>query len=953
MTQSISTGVTTLTNKILVIALLVMVSLTLNIPTASAMGIGETLDGLSGYLRELDNKLYFRANTTALAEGAHIHDNSHTHPEGLVAGAATQSQAGSLNTMMPASEATHQATRNGNWFDGTIWNNGTVPGTGARVYIPANIKVTYSGESANELNRIRVDGELAFNPAVNNRIIFDTLFVLPTGTLTVGTVSQPVTGTVDMVIADNGNIDVNWDRTQISRGIVVTGKAEMHGRQKLVHGKVATDPRQGQTSITMAENPTNWQVGDTIVIAGTLNRGYDWDGAISATRWWGTQDEVRVISGISGNTISFADPLVNNHISPRSDLKTSVANYTRNVKVREENPNVPAHQRGHVMFMHTDLVDIRYVEFNQLGRTNKSVDSKEAPDFSPMQSNSNVRGRYPFHFHRSGLNTPSNPAIAIGNSVFGSPGWGFVHHDSNAIFHDNASYDTFGAGFVAETGNEIGTWTGNIAIKAQGRQELHKDSAAVSAFDTARTGVGYWFQGRMVKSRDNVAASTNAGYVFMHRGGPSGASTGPLKFPAAVFDFPESVYEGLTYPFQNVVTDDKLVEPDATPIIGFDGNETFASSEGIHVVKANPRQGHDVRTEFTDFKGWNLTEGAHFEYTAHYTLKNFDLVGTPSIGFRGARKGISLGTNLTDFSIINPKIAGFGEGIQFNHSFTAAYQNDLINVVVVNPTITGAQTMYTGGYDSSIDRVIPTSSVVPNRFSLNLQPLSFNGSSEINVIGSKTDSLGTISFRDVDHPHDSYQFSRDKIVGIVATDGYRTSNGVPYVVLEQYFSDRFSGEEHKTGTIVSLAAVQNDVLNRTGAFAIAKNAGAITIGSRPPVANSDTFAAQPNRLNTISNVITNDTDPDGDTLRLDGIVQPRHGQAFASGNTIQYRPDFDFSGSDVIKYWVTDNNGNYTPAYISINVSTSGVQPAPIPAPAPISTTPIATTTPTPTPAPA
>ena len=52
-----------------------------------------------------------------------------------------------------------------------------------------------------------------------------------------------------------------------------------------------------------------------------------------------------------------------------------------------------------------------------------------------------------------------DPGMAMGNAVYGSPGWGFVHHDSNAILDNNATYDTFGAGYVAESGNETGAWT--------------------------------------------------------------------------------------------------------------------------------------------------------------------------------------------------------------------------------------------------------------------------------------------------------------------------------------------------------------------------------------------------------------------------------------------------------------------------------------------------------------
>ena len=78
--------------------------------------------------------------------------------------------------------------------------------------------------------------------------------------------------------------------------------------------------------------------------------------------------------------------------------------------------------------------------FGSWGEHQNFLESFNAEDIVNMQVDSNVRARYPFHFHRSGVEEVKNPAIGIGNSVFGSPGWGYVHHDSNAILHNNVSF---------------------------------------------------------------------------------------------------------------------------------------------------------------------------------------------------------------------------------------------------------------------------------------------------------------------------------------------------------------------------------------------------------------------------------------------------------------------------------------------------------------------------------
>ena len=94
-----------------------------------------------------------------------------------------------------------------------------------------------------------------------------------------------------------------------------------------------------------------------------------------------------------------------------------------NVIVETENgDDLPPHQRGHTMFMHSNDVDIRYAAFNELGRTDKSVRSVDA-DPEGLSADASVKGRYAFHLHRTGVDDQDDPAIAIGNTVWGSPGW--------------------------------------------------------------------------------------------------------------------------------------------------------------------------------------------------------------------------------------------------------------------------------------------------------------------------------------------------------------------------------------------------------------------------------------------------------------------------------------------------------------------------------------------------
>ncbi len=840
-------------------------------------------------------------------------DDDNTHPTGTL----KHDEHNELFAMVPHAQATHVAT-GGNWFDPNAWQGGAVPGNGAQVLIPENTTMTYDSQSAARIKWIRVDGVLRFSPTAQSELVIDTLVVDADGTLEIGTASNPVVGSVDIVIVSGSNIDTNWDTLLQSRGVISHGTVRIHGEKKYVHGKVATDPRAGDTAITMQDTPTNWKVGDTIVIAGTRYDGYKWDNSCSCGRHFAPENEVRTVTAISGRTVSFASPLQYNHTAPRSDLKTSVANYSRTVTFRSEGgANTLLHRRGHVMFMHNKNIDVRFAAFDQLGRTDKSTPSLEAMEFNPISPFSNVRGRYSLHIHRVGADSHDNPAMVVGNAVFNSPGWGYVHHDSNAIFHDNASYDTFGAGFVAETGNELGTWTNNIAIYAQGvNWEEPKNSIIYHTFDHGNGGDGFFFQGRMVKARNNVAASTNNGYAFFHRSETISASrpTGALPFDPNVSAYPEAMRQH-----------DPMVDHQHALVLNFNDNETFASNRGMHVTKANTNQGTDIHSEFNRLTAWNVQTGAEFAYTSHYIVRDFDVVAADPVQFREPGAGIAFGTNLSDIILINPNVENFRVGIDLHKEFVDNIPAAKHQFVVINPTFSGIRQTNIANYDSSADRLLTTNDVQSGQFNVSLTNQMYFGFEGPDYgdrftyyAGMKTDSLGT---QPIPTGIDNFHISPYEGERVLASEGYRTANGKHYLIDELFFADRFSGEVHKYGVALELSS---NIVNQLGQswsdHRNAFNAGPIDFNSQPPVAVGESISVAANTEKTLSTLLNNDSDPDGDSIRIDGFSQPAHGQAFLSGNNLVYRPDVDYVGTDSFKYWVTDDNLHYSPAYVTLTV---------------------------------
>ena len=88
-----------------------------------------------------------------------------------------------------------------------------------------------------------------------------------------------------------------------------------------------------------------------------------------------------------------------------------------------------------------------------------------------------------------------------------------------------------------------------------------------------------------------------------------------------------------------------------------------------------------------------------------------------------------------------------------------------------------------------------------------------------------------------------------------------------------------------------------------------------------PAANND-LATTNQDIPVTVNVLNNDDDVDGDTLKVLSTTAPLHGSASVSsdGLAVNYKPASGFSGSDSFSYAVTDGNGGTSTAAVSITV---------------------------------
>ena len=411
-----------------------------------------------------------------------------------------------LFSLVNRGEATAVAHESGLWSDPDIWVGGRLPGAGDKVLVPRGVAVTVDGVYTDKIAWMRVDGTLQFSTDRDTQLTVDTLVGSATSVLLIDT-PQPFTTRI--VIADRGPIDTTWDPFALSRGIVWHGAATIHGAETAPYAFATGDLAAGQRQFSVTDSG-GWQVGDRLLIASTsllpsatavYPDGLDQD------------DDLRIVA-IVGNVVTLDRPLAFNHIPLDGHLPV-IENLTRNVTVTSEN-TADLGRRGHVMFMHNPNVDIAYAAFVGLGRTDKVVTVTD-PD-GQGHGLENVRGRYALHFHRTGANLSGVPVVVKGVAIVDSPGWGLVNHESYVLADDNVAYNVAGAAFVTETGNELGEFKGNVAVRSHGGYELGQAGNDRGNNDLAHNGHGFWLNGSLVSVENNIAVG-HSGAAFFFFGG--------------------------------------------------------------------------------------------------------------------------------------------------------------------------------------------------------------------------------------------------------------------------------------------------------------------------------------------------------------------------------------------------------------------------------------------------
>ena len=175
------------------------------------------------------------------------------------------------------------------------------------------------------------------------------------------------------------------------------------------------------------------------------------------------------------------------------------------------------------------------------------------------------------------------------------------------------------------------------------------------------------------------------------------------------------------------------------------------------------------------------------------------------------------------------------------------------------------------------------------------------------------------------------------VVGAIGDDDNGSESGSAYVyAVPAWTTVPNSAAAETNATSYTVTSLANDVeyrfqiraTNDVGASP-ASDPATVTPTNTAPTAVDDTSSTDEDTAVDI-NVVSNDTDADGDTLSVTAVTTPSNGTAAitsGSATTVTYTPNANFAGTDAFDYTVTDGTGTDTG---TVTVTVTAVNDPPV-----------------------
>ena len=157
-------------------------------------------------------------------------------------------------------------------------------------------------------------------------------------------------------------------------------------------------------------------------------------------------------------------------------------------------------------------------------------------------------------------------------------------------------------------------------------------------------------------------------------------------------------------------------------------------------------------------------------------------------------------------------------------------------------------------------------------------------------------------------------------------------DGVSGAITYQWFSDgvviggatgkTYTTTQSDVGAIMTVTAIYTDDQGTTESLTSAPTAPVTNVNDTPIAVNDNLNATEDQSVTftSVTDLLGNDSDIDGDTLTISSFSQPANGSLVDNGDgTFTYTPASDFDDIDSFTYTITDNKGgNATGAAIIV-----------------------------------
>lgn len=463
------------------------------------------------------------------------------------------------------------------WSNSASWSLGVIPNTTHQVLIPTGVDLTLDQSAT--IETLEINGTLSVDQAKNIDLSTDYLLVKGQGALFQwGTAAQPYSGQGTITLtATNTTQDILTMGTKFLAARDA-GVIEIHGAHHTSWTKLNATAPKSSTQISLVD-PTDWQVGDSIVIAST-----DFDFL---------QAEARYITAISnqGKDITLNRPLEYMHFGELQyynggtevlDNRAEVGLLSRNITIQGANPG-PIGFGGHIIVTAQGKGYISGVKLYHMGQKGEL-------------------GRYPMHWHHgmdaSGQYIQNSTISRSFNRVVA------VHRTNNALIADNVGFDHIGHGFFLEDATEKGNvFDHNLGLVTRapqpGEEVQYHDRVEEDNFGhILKLPATFWITNPANTFTNNSAAgSEGSGFWMIAQDGIiSGPNIPGFPSPKNEMLVGFNGNTGHSNPFSNFSIDGKVIIIN-TPERDFE-DLGFAHYE----PKINGQQGVPLVTNFTSYK---------------------------------------------------------------------------------------------------------------------------------------------------------------------------------------------------------------------------------------------------------------------------------------------------------------------------------------------------------------